>query len=595
MKLNYIKYACAALPLLGLTACMDFDTPADEFDETKQVIDGTVYQGDADNLDFSVQPTEQEVNDAIKSLGQYLPQLMTAQYYLTGGKDGAPPQEHQYQCVYSLTVDNYAGYFVLINSSFMQGTIPTTYSYNRHYCEGPYGRLLSIKQYVGNFMNRDESNSIVELKAIALLLYDIAAQENTDLYGSVPYQDHKNNRESNPFEFLKGTDIYLSIVKNLDDIDACFANFKNRPDWYQKKINQQLMAYDVLTQGKTIDDWRRFANSIKLRMAMHIVKVDPDRAKQWAEEAVAAGVVEAKNQEMGVFGPTGMSVMHPLKVITQDWNDTRFNASFINMLKSLNHPWLNYLIAKNNNDIINDATGAVMKTGTDIVGVRAGLFMEGSQQYFSNMRYAYSRFEPECDDFLWMPVYALKWAEMDFLRAEGALRNWNMGGTPEFFYERGIRNADCGDRFELPTGNYEKYLDAYMELAEAIPTDYVDPMDDANNIAGVTKIGVKWNESDDNETKLEKIITQKYIALFPYSYEAWTEMRRTGYPKIFPVLNPQVGDGSLQYGDLIRRMHLPNGDTQAGLEDVNNTGLEAIGGPDLYSTRLFWDVDTPNF
>ena len=57
---------------------------------------------------------------------------------------------------------------------------------------------------------------------------------------------------------------------------------------------------------------------------------------------------------------------------------------------------------------------------------------------------------------------------------------------------------------------------------------YEDPMDDANNMVSVTKIGVKWNEGDDLETKLEKIITQKYISLFPYSYEAWSELRRTG-------------------------------------------------------------------
>ena len=68
---------------------------------------------------------------------------------------------------------------------------------------------------------------------------------------------------------------------------------------------------------------------------------------------------------------------------------------------------------------------------------------------------------------------------------------------------------------------------------------------------------MKWNDSDDNETKLEKIITQKYIAIFPYSYEAWTDIRRTGYPKIFPVLNPNLGDGSLSDGDLIRRLPLP--------------------------------------
>ena len=110
----------------------------------------------------------------------------------------------------------------------------------------------------------------------------------------------------------------------------------------------------------------------------------------------------------------------------------------------------------------------------------------------------------------------------------------------------------------------------------------------------VTKIGVKWNEGDDRETKLEKIITQKYIAQYPYSFEAWTDLRRTGYPRMFPVLNPSDGDGSLQYGDIIRRMPFPGTD-DASLKDINETGLKALGGPDLQATRLWWDVDRSNF
>ena len=100
---------------------------------------------------------------------------------------------------------------------------------------------------------------------------------------------------------------------------------------------------------------------------------------------------------------------------------------------------------------------------------------------------------------------------------------------------------------------------------------------------------MKWNEGDDREIKLEKIITQKYIAGYPYSFEAWTDLRRTGYPKIFPVLNASDGDGSLQQGDLIRRMPFP-GDTDSAIEDINTTGLDALGGSDKQGTRLWWDV-----
>ena len=94
--------------------------------------------------------------------------------------------------------------------------------------------------------------------------------------------------------------------------------------------------------------------------------------------------------------------------------------------------------------------------------------------------------------------------------------------------------------------------------------------------------------------KLEKIITQKYFALFPLSTEAWTEMRRTGYPKMFPVLNTDDGDGSIKQGDIIRRIPWVPTDPIA-LNMVEFSGIPALGGPDEQATRLWWDVDKANF
>lgn len=600
MKLNKLTYLGAVFALLGVTSCMDFDTPADEFAPNETVADATIYQGDADALKFDIEPTEAEVDAAMEALSGNFSNLIGAQSALLGGKDGAPVQEHYYQIVYNMTVDCYAGFFTMINSAFMSGTMETTYSYHQGYCEGPYGRFLDMKNNLANFLNRDESNTVVEFKALALLMFNIVAQENTDIFGSIPYVDHKGNKETNPFEFNKGIDIYYSIIQNLDDINACLLNFENRPQWYKDKLNAKLATVDQSTILRNFDTWRRLANSLKLRMAMHLCKVAPDDAKRFAEEAVAAGVIEAKDQQVGVFGGTNYgSRAHCVKVIMSGWNDIRMNASFISMLKSLKHPYMNYLFAKNSHDIINSTTGEVLPAGSEIVGVRAGLRMEGSQQYFSNMRFAYSTLDYSTDpnaNAEWMPFYLMKWAEVDFLRAEGALRGWDMGGTAEFFYNRGIDNADCSDVFAFPSGDYEKYLAEYKEVTEPEPYTYVDPMDSANNIESVTTIGVKWNEADDNETKLEKIITQKYIAAFPHGYEPWVDLRRTGYPKIFPVLNTSLGnDGSLAEGELIRRSRLPWGNTMAGQADVTATGVDALGGPDVIATRVFWDIPGGNF
>lgn len=590
MKITYLKYLFAALPVIAFTACMDFDSPGDEFDEAQEKIDPVIYSGDADLLDYTVQPTQEQTQAALELLNDYYDQFYTAQLYLLGGKDGGMPEAHQYQYTNSLTTDNFAGYTTCTQN--WGGKMSSTYTYNRDFWEGPYGRFLSIKGLVGNLLNRDESNTIVELKALALLIFDYAAADMVDLYGAIPYVDHKANKESNPFTFNRGVDIYYSIIKNLDDIVAVLDHYPERPQWY-KDLVEPVMAYnDAISMNKQFETWRRFANSLKLRMAMHISKYDPAQAKTWAEEAVASGVIESKDDQMVICKVTENWNWHPLYNITVSWHDICANASFVSIVTQLQHPYINYLLTPNSEDLVNETTGKVLPKESAIIGLRAGLQMYNGQQYAVNPRVAFSAFATE--DCMYMPVYAMKWAEVDFHRAEGALRGWDMGGTAQFFYERGIRNGDCSDVFVEYSGNYERYLDDYMNVTEAVPYHYEDPIDN-NDIDGTLTIGVKWDDGDSQETKLEKIMTQKWLAIFPNSYEAWTDIRRTGYPKIFPVLNPQLGDGSLSYGDIIRRMPLPWGDIQAGLEDIQNSGLEALGGENLMATRVFWDVPGSNF
>lgn len=607
MKLNHLKYAIAVLPLLGATACMDFDNPEDIFTDDQKKVDPVVYHGNADELNFEETPTEDKVDAAIETLTDDLGTWFSGQTFLLGGKGVTVLQEHAYQFYYSLTVDSYAGYAANVNSSFMAGfTLETAYAYAQSPNEGPYGRFLDIKNSFGNLLNRDESNTIVEIKALALLEFDLVAQEVTDLYGAIPYQDFKENKTDNPFTFNKGLDIYYSIIQNLDDINACLENFKNRPQWYQDKLNGLLAQYDACTADRSFETWRKAANTLKLRMAMHLVKVNPEDAKRFAEEAVAAGVIADREEQLGVYGPTLYSSMsHPIKMMQTGWGDSRLSADFVCLLQALNHPYINYLIGTNPYDFVNSTTGVTTPAGTVKVGVRRGLRMEPSQQYYANMREAFSTLnfsDDPMENAVWMPFYIMKWSEVDFLRAEGALRGWDMGGTAEFFYNRGIDNADCSDVFMAPSGDYDTYLADYKEVEAATPIHYVDPMDDANNADYNLTIGVKWNDADDNEKKLEKIITQKFIAAFPYSYEAWGDLRRTGYPLQFPVLNTTMAnDGSIAPGQIIRRMRLPHGDTMAGMQDIADSGLEALSGvdggsaPDTYATRVFWDIEASNF
>lgn len=582
------------LAAASLHSCLDFDMPTDTFTGGQTDLDPVVYRGKADSIDYRKVISEQGFNDAMSDLQQYFAQMKTAQYYLRGGKDGKTPGPHQYQYVYNITVDNYAGYLVVPHNfaTGLGGSLKSTYAYNQDYCDGPYGAFLSIKNNIANMINHPMIDSIPEMKAIGLLIFDYSAQEMVDLYGSIPYVDHKSNKESNPFTFNKMADIYASIVDNLDTINACLKHFDSRPDWYKAGVQSILGQYDVMTQDKSVASWCRLANSLKLRMAMHTVKVQPSVAQKWAEEAVQAGVVETTAQEL-LLDPMMMGYTNPLFEIANNWGDTRLNASFESLLASLKHPYLEYVFDKNSNIVVNSSDpNDIMQANTRIMGLRAGIRMIQGQAYKDNFRIAYSSIKNN-GEMANAPLYLMKVSEVEFLRAEGALRGWNMGGSAQQFYEQGIRNAQVEHR--LMSTYYPNAVDEYMSLEEPVAYKYVDQYDHSYDAESVTTIGVKWNEGDSQETKLEKIITQKYIAAFPYSYESWNDMRRTGYPKQFEVLNVEDGDGSLVQGDIIRKIPLPGRDTSVGMSDITASGIEALGGSDTQGTRVWWDVAGSNF
>ena len=594
MKKNILTAFCAMLAAASLHSCLDFDMPTDTFTGGQTDLDPVVYRGKADSIDYRKVISEQGFNDAMSDLQQYFAQMKTAQYYLRGGKDGQTPGPHQYQYVYNITVDNYAGYMVVPHnfSHGGGGLLNSTYAYNQDYCDGPYGAFLSIKNNIANMINHPMIDSIPEMKAIGLLIFDYSAQEMVDLYGSIPYVDHKSNKESNPFTFNKMADIYASIVDNLDTINACLKHFDSRPDWYQAGVQSILGQYDVMTQDKSVASWCRLANSLKLRMAMHTVKVQPSVAQKWAEEAVQAGVIETTAQEL-LLDPMVMGYTNPLFEIANNWGDTRLNASFESLLASLKHPYLEYVFDKNSNIVVNSSDpNDIMQANTRIMGLRAGIRMIPGQAYKDNFRIAYSSIKNN-GEMAMAPLYLMKVSEVEFLRAEGALRGWNMGGSAQQFYEQGIRNAQVEHR--LMSTYYPNAVDEYMSLEAPVAYKYVDQYDHSYDAESVTTIGVKWNEGDSQETKLEKIITQKYIAAFPYSYESWNDMRRTGYPKQFEVLNVEDGDGSLVQGDIIRKIPLPGRDTSVGMSDITASGIEALGGSDTQGTRVWWDVAGSNF
>ena len=575
-------------------------------------------------IDYKKEISGEEVKQATKDMRTQLGSALKAVYGMRGGKEGNPPQAHAYQFANSFGPDCYVQYFCVPHSDFPYSnfTLRSTYDLCKGSIGGPGSSFYAMKFDMTPTLNAEKIDYMPEIKAIYLMLFNYSAIENVDLFGPMPYNDHKNCVEESPFVYDRLKDIYYQAKADIDAAIECFKYYKDhRSEAYKKQIGStirsrvQLLSLDYLDYADASDlsVWIRFANSLKLRMAIHMSKVEPATAKQWAEEAVAGGVIENEADEIGLF-PSLLGYTHPLIEI-MGWNDLVMGASFINLLQNLDHPYMKYLFTKNSialekskQAVSGTSAPAVTPKGSVYVGMRNGVTPGIDQTADANPYVGYSMLDrtyfAECNP----PLYLMKVSEVNFLRAEGALRGWNMGGTAQSFYEQGIRTAYLEDR-NSPIKEYVNYIDDYLNVDTPKGIAYVDPQGLTPDMPSVTKIGVKWNEGDSKETKLEKIITQKYIASFPYSYESWVDLRRTGYPKLFPILNTEHSDGTIKPGDqkvqtadnIMRRIPWIPDDSQTK-EDINDTGIPALSedtnnkpATDTQMQRLWWDVDAPNF
>ena len=573
------------------------------------------------SLNYKRDISADELKQAVKEMRTQLKNALRATCNLRGCAIDGYPTANKYQLQNTLGPDCYVQYFCVPHSDFPYAAfnLRSTYDLCKASIGSPGEGFSAMKLYMAPTLNAEKIDYMPEIKAIYLTLFNYAAIENVDLFGPLTYYDNKGNFDGSSFEYDRVKDIYYQVKADIDAAIECFKYYKDhRSEAYKKQIGSTIGNYVMLRSSYDIDPsdlsvWIRFANSLKLRMAIHMSKVEPAIAKQWAEEAVAGGVIENTTDEIGLF-PSLLGGTHQLAEIT-GWNDIVMGASFINLLQNLDHPYIKYLFTKNSialekskQAVSGTSAPATTSEGTVFIGMRNGVTPGIDQTADANPYVGYSMLDrtyfSECNP----PLYLMKVSEVNFLRAEGALRGWNMGGTAQSFYEQGIRTAYLEDR-NFPIKEYVNYVDDYLNVVAPKGISYVDPQGLTPDMPSVTKIGVKWNEGDSKETKLEKIITQKYIASFPYSYESWVDLRRTGYPKLFPILNTEHSDGTIKPGDpkvqtadnIMRRIPWVPDDSQTK-EDINDTGIPALSedtnnkpATDTQMQRLWWDVDAPNF
>ena len=140
--------------------------------------------------------------------------------------------------------------------------------------------------------------------------------------------------------------------------------------------------------------------------------------------------------------------------------------------------------------------------------------------------------------------------------------------------------------------------EAKVTINSGTPFDYDDVVEKGavNDFVSRISATVAWNEAGSNEEKLEKIITQKWIAAYTNSIEAWVDHRRTGYPKLpYNYQNDSNSDfGVIADDDFMKRMVFPVGERTSNAKGYTDA-VSKLGGPDEIGTRLYWDTGGSNF
>lgn len=452
-----------------------------------------------------------------------------------------------FQTSESLFADLYAQYFAQTTANFQSDNFVEVGSWTNATWRRQYAVSGPELKFVEDFT---EENNMPLHNAMAKVWRVYLHHRTTDYWGPIIYSEFGNGETSVAYDSQE--DVYMDFFTTLDEAVAAL----------EQASSGNAYGANDLVYGGDVNSWRIFANSMRLRLAMRIVYVMPEKAQEEAEKAVAGGVMMDNSDN--AYVATNQDSYNEYSRVT-DWGEFRMSASMESVLKGYEDPRLEVYFAEAANGGYHGARNGIQP------GERTAELVDNNSnmhEYWQNTVEA--------------PIPILRAAEVYFLRAEGALRGWQMDGTAEELYEEGIRQSLGEYQYQpIPTSEYDDYISS---TNTPIALDYAD---DKFDIGPLSDIPVRFQTTADFETKLEQIITQKWIGLYPDGWEAWTEYRRTRYPKLYPIvvsLNPNISEDGI-----FRRMTFVT-DEYDNNTAATNGAVNLLGGPDRNDTRLWWDA-----
>ena len=519
-----------------------------------------------------------------------------------------PPQQNMFQFWTNLTIDLYCGYFMTPNGGFTNGDMGE----NRGHSGGMYENYyLHIFNNTRRLIAQCEANGQMGLAGVMRVVQAYGTMMTTDAYGPIAYTSVLAGNESD-FAYDSQQELYKII---LTDLDQAVDEIKNMTDAEQ----QTLSSADTWLAGDK-DKWVKVANQFRLRMALRLTKRGQEAKdmgidiKEIARQVLQedGGVLTAEDGDVTI----AKGLENEMWLMINSWGDCAFGADLVTLMVGYDDPRLPLYMTKNSAPIVLDGD-TILAEQSQYLGIPFASGLPAKPNAWGN----FSKWIGEGNQGYYMPLPIMKCAEGYFLRAEAKLRWPDVENeSVQSLYEQGIRasieaEVDYRGSYVGITSIDNSVIDDYINNTTGVQEDYYDivahhspSLLDSNDPAcndreGLNDLCVKWDEGATDEEKLQRIITQKYIANFPLSVESWAEYRRTGYPILFKgrVNESQNTNGFSGYAvdtdEGVRRViysqtcYDTNAAAMPGALDILNSENTSQTGKvgDVGGTRVWWD------
>lgn len=465
-----------------------------------------------------------------------------------------------FQLGQSLFGDLYAQYFATTQVNFDSDR----YTQVGRWTNGAWNHFYNTAARSIKFAEDFTAENDMPLENAVIKVWKVQAYHRmTDYWGPIVYSEYGNGE--NVVAYDSQEEIYKSFFTLLDEAVAVLD---------QNAGGSVFPSHDQVYNG-SVDQWRKFANSLRLRLAFRVRFVDGGLAQAEAAKAVghSAGVIDT-NDENAMLTTT-INSRNPYWTIT-DWGEFRMSALMESILKGYDDPRVGAYFSE---AVGGDDDG----DGFPYEGLRNGLAKVEIDGPTLNAQHSdmAPRFLNSSRGGLdaGAPIRIMSAAEVFFLRAEGAVAGWSMGGTAEELYNSGIEMSLSEARVAASAADITAYISSTATPA---------PVLDEWNTPASSDIPVAFEAGGTPERQLEQIITQKWIALYPDGWEAWTELRRTRYPRTYERLNSDNPDVAAD--QIMRRLIFVEGEYSNNSPAVEEAiGSSEIGGNDRNNLRVWWD------